>query len=365
MKWAEVDARAIERNVAIICGALRNSVALMAVVKANGYGHGASAAAIAALAGGATWLGVSSPEEALELRAGGLDVPILNLGWSHPAQLNALITGGIELSVWSPEQIAAAAEAAAQVPARVHVKIDTGMRRLGAAPAALGQVIAALDRAVGRVEAVGAFTHFASADAASPDFTLEQNDAFVRAVEPLRERWPGLLLHAANSAAALRFSETHHDLVRCGIAIYGYAPLHAEGLAQLYPAMAFKACVTETKTVYSGDTVGYGGTWVAQRDTRVATIAVGYADGVQRAQSNRGTILIGGRRCPIVGRVSMDQLTADISEVDGVHPRDAAVVFGRQGAEWLGADEVAATVGTISNEVLCAVSGRVRRVAVG
>jgi alanine racemase len=210
---------------------------------------------------------------------------------------------------------------------------------------------------------VAAFTHFADAED-DPDFTLRQDHVFVGAVDGLRRRWPGLLLHAANSAAALGLPETRHDLVRCGIAIYGYAPVGFPAAAEFRPAMSFRARVTQVKTVRPGQSVGYGRTWVAERDTRVAAIAAGYADGVQRVQSNRGLVLVGGRRCPIIGRVSMDQLTADVSLVHEVRPGDEAVLFGRQGDAWLGADEVAAAGGTITYEVLCAVSSRVPRLRV-
>jgi alanine racemase len=237
------------------------------------------------------------------------------------------------------------------------------MGRLGALAAQLPELMAAVERAGTTVEPVAAFTHFADAED-DPEFTLAQDQVFLEAAAMLRRRWPGLLLHAANSAAALGLPATRHDLVRCGIAIYGYAPAGAEGAARLRPAMSLHARVTQVKTVRSGQSVGYGRTWVAERDTRVAAIAAGYADGVQRAQSNRGSVLVGGHRCPIIGRVSMDQLTADVSLVEGVRAGDEAVIFGRQGGGWLGADDVASAVGTISYEVLCAVSARVPRLRV-
>jgi alanine racemase len=361
MRWAEVDPSAIRDNAAAIRGALGGGVALMAMVKAGAYGHGAVVAAAAACAGGATWLGVSSPDEALELAAEGLDAEILTVGWTHPGRLAELIDAGVHLTVWEPEQVAAAATAAGRRPARLHLKIDSGMGRLGSAPGAVPDLLRAVERAGRRVEPVGAFTHFADADAATTDHTLGQDRVFLGAVEPLRERWPGLLLHAANSAATLRLPQTRHDLVRCGIALYGYPPEMAGATLTLRPAMAFKALVTQVKTVLPGQSVGYGRTWAAQRETRVATVAAGYADGVHRAQSNRGTVLIGGRRCPVIGRISMDHLTADVSAVDAVRPADEAVLFGRQGTAWLGADEVAAAGGTISYEILCSVSSRVPR----
>jgi alanine racemase len=362
-QWADVDVAAIRHNVGVIRGVVGGGVAVMAMVKAGGYGHGDLLAAAAALEGGAAWLGVSSAEEALHLRAEGFACPLLIVGAANPAQLTALVTAGVDLAVWDPDQVAAAAAAGAGTPARLHLKVDSGMGRLGALPAQLPELSAAVERAGARVLPVAAFTHFADAED-DPEYTLAQDAVFLEAAGALRRRWPGLLLHAANSAAALDLPATRHDLVRCGIAIYGYAPAGAEGAARLRPAMSFQARVTQVKTVRSGQSVGYGRTWVAERDTRVAAIAAGYADGVQRAQSNRGSVLVGGRRCPIIGRVSMDQLTADVSLVEGVKAGDEAVLFGRQGGEWLGADEVASAAGTISYEVLCAVSARVPRLGV-
>ncbi len=363
-RWADVDAAAIRHNLGLIRRTVGEGVAIMAMVKAAGYGHGAALAAAAALDGGATWLGVSSAEEALQLRAEGFSVPLLVVGAAHPAHLGALVAAGVQVTVWDPEQVAAVAGAAGHgLPARIHLKVDSGMGRLGALPEAVPALARAVERAGPRVEPVAAFTHFADAEA-DPDFTLRQDRVFVEAVAGLRRRWPGLLLHAANSAAALGLPETRHDLVRCGIAIYGYAPAGLPAAAELRPAMSLRARVTQVKTVRPGQSVGYGRTWVAERDTRVAAIAAGYADGVQRAQSNRGSVLVGGCRCPIIGRISMDQLTADVSPVDEVRPGDEAVLFGRQGDLWLGADEVAAAGGTISYEVLCAVSSRVPRLRV-
>ena len=362
-RWADVDAAAIRHNLGVIREVVGDGVAVMAMVKAGGYGHGDTLAAAAALDGGASWLGVSSAEEALHLRAEGFACPLLIAGAASPAHLAALVAAGVDLAVWDPDQVDDAAAAGAGTPARLHLKIDSGMGRLGALPAQLPELMAAVDRAGARVEPVAAFTHFADAED-DPGYTLGQDAVFLEAAAALRQRWPGLLLHAANSAAALGLPATRHDLVRCGIAIYGYAPAGAEGAARLRPAMSFHARVTQVKTVRSGQSVGYGRTWVAERDTRVAAIAAGYADGVQRAQSNRGSVLVGGCRCPIIGRVSMDQLTADVSLVEGVKAGDEAVLFGSQGGGWLGADDVGSAAGTISYEVLCAVSARVPRLRV-
>jgi alanine racemase len=363
-KWADVDAAAIRHNVEVIRRVVGESVAVMAMVKADGYGHGATLAASAALEGGASWLGVSSADEALRLRAEGFTARVLVVGWASPAQLPDLIAAGVDLAVWEPGQVAAAAAAAGRVPARLHLKVDSGMGRLGALPSSVPELVGAVERAGANVDPIGAFTHFADAEAA-PEFTLTQDSVFLVAVGEMRRRWPGLILHAANSAAALGIPATRHDLVRCGIAVYGYAPPGLEGVAELRPAMSFRARVIQVKTLRRGRSVGYGRTWVAERETRVAAIVAGYGDGVQRAQSNRGSVLVGGRRCPIIGRVSMDQLTADVSLAEDVRPGDEAVIFGRQGDVWLGADDVAAAAGTISYEVLCAVSGRVPRLPAG
>jgi alanine racemase len=362
-RWADVDAAAIRHNLGVIREVVGDGVAVMAMVKAGGYGHGDTLAAAAALDGGASWLGVSSAEEALHLRAEGFAGPLLIAGAASPAHLAALVAAGVDLAVWDPDQVDDAAAAGAGTPARLHLKVDSGMGRLGVLPAQLPELMAAVDRAGARVEPVAAFTHFANAED-DPGYTLGQDAVFLEAAAALLQRWPGLLLHAANSAAALGLPATRHDLVRCGIAIYGYAPAGAEGAARLRPAMSFHARVIQVKTVRSGQSVGYGRTWVAERDTRVAAIAAGYADGVQRAQSNRGSVLVGGRRCPIIGRVSMDQLTADVSLVEAVKAGDEAVLFGRQGGVWLGADDVGSAAGTISYEVLCAVSTRVPRLRV-
>jgi alanine racemase len=359
-KWAEVDAAALRENAAVVAAHVEADVAVMAMVKANGYGHGLSIAAEAALAGGATWLGVSSPEEALE--AIGFGVPVLNVGWSNPSTHLDLVSAGVDITVWSPEDVESLARAALQAgrPARVHVKIDTGMGRLGARPEELGALRRVLSEYADRIELTGIYTHFADSEAPDLGFTEEQHRRFLELVPPFRELAPETLLHTANSGAILRMAETHHDLVRLGIALYGYPPETARDAVPLRPAMTVFALVTRVVTVAAGDTVGYCRTWRAEAPARIATVAAGYADGVQRAQSNRGTVLIGGVRCPIVGLVSMDQIGVDVSEVDGVRAGDEVTLFG----PGLGADEVAAVVGTIPHEVLCAVSARLPRVVV-
>ncbi|MGI8848016.1 MAG: alanine racemase [Candidatus Dormibacteria bacterium] len=366
MKWAEIDRGAITGNVAALTRHVGSNVAVMAMVKANGYGHGAIAAGEAALAGGATWLGVSSAEEAIQLVDAGLQATVLTVGWTPPSQVEALVRRGVHLTVYDPaclDDIVATARAAGR-PALLHIKLDSGMGRLGARREVVPALVEALRRGGDAVELRGLFTHFADADGADVDFTEVQHARFLEAATALRQVGSGALLHCANSAATLRLPHMHHDIVRPGIAIYGYAPPACGGIVDLRPAMSLHCSVTLAKTVRAGDSVGYGRTWVAEHDTLVATLACGYADGIHRAQSNRGVALVGGVRVPFIGRVSMDQITLDISDVEGVSIGDEAVLFGRQESAELGADEVAARIGTISYEILCAVSARVPRVVV-
>jgi len=365
LKWAEIDVGALRANAAALRRHVGEETAVMAMVKANGYGHGAVLASRAFLDGGASWLGVSSAEEALQLRSAGIAAPILLAGWTDPSCQEALVRADVDMSVWDEEAIAAieAAAAAAGRAARVHLKVDTGMSRLGVRAAAAGPLLAAMARSP-RLDLVGVFTHFADADGVEPVFTEEQHQRFLGVVEVARDLEPSVIVHCANSATALRYPQMRHDAVRSGIALYGYAPPGATGIVELRPAMTVVACVTQVRTVLAGDSVGYGRTWTAPRDTRVATVAAGYADGLQRAQSNSGRVLISGVRCPVVGRVSMDQVGVDVSAVHGVKAGDEAVVLGSGDGGVLGAAEVADAAGTISYEVLCGISARVPRIVI-
>jgi alanine racemase len=230
------------------------------------------------------------------------------------------------------------------------------MYRQGVDAASLPAVVARIAAASPRLQLTGVFTHLADADGADTAHAEQQHARFLQAVEVARQFAPEVPVHAANSAAALRFPHMRHHMVRPGIALYGYPPANCPTVAVL-PALSFQAVVAHVHTVPRGESVGYGCTWVAPRDTLVATIAAGYADGVHRAQSNRGSVRIHGVRCPILGRVSMDQLTVDITAVPDTAPGDVATLVGLE----LPADEVAAVEDTISYEVLCAISGRVPR----
>jgi len=362
MKWAEIDHAALRDNAAAFKAAMGAGVELIAMVKAEAYGHGAVEAVRAFSEGGATRFGVALPGEALQLRRAGVTDPVLVTGWAHPDAHQAMVEAGVELTIPDPASVHAVLAAAERAgrPARVHLKVDTGMNRQGVRPDDVPAVLAQLQAAAPHLQLAGVFTHFADADGADPAPTERQHEAFLPVVAAVRDVHPEVLVHASNSAAALRFPHMRHDAVRPGIALYGYLPPHCPPV-ELRPAMTVRAVVTHIKTVPAGETVGYGRTWRAERDTRVATVAAGYADGLHRAQSNRGAVIAAGVRCPIVGIVSMDQATVDISAADGVEVGDAVIIVGGRGAQRLGADEVAAVEGTISYEVLCAVSARVPR----
>ncbi len=363
LKRVEVDASAIRANTSALVQHVGSSVRVMAMVKSNGYGHGIRLAAEAAIAGGATWLGVASSAEAFDVSTFG--VPVLIVGRCDPGSHEALIAEGIETTVYDAEGVDTTAGAAARTGrrARVHVKVDTGMGRLGVSPDGLGELLRTLAKYSADVEIAGVFTNFADSDAPDLGFTDQQHECFLAAVDEVRSVASDALAHCSNSGAILRAPHMHHDLVRPGIALFGYAPETAAGVVDLRLAMTMLAPVTQVKTVQAGTPVGYGCTWIAPGPTRVATVAAGYADGVLRAQSNTGVVLVAGCRCPIVGRVSMDQLCVDVSGVDvQVRPGDDVVLFGEQAGARLGADEVGIYAGTIEREILTAVADRIPRI---
>lgn len=366
VRWAEIDVGALRHNAAQIKAALSPSVQLLAMVKSNGYGHGAITASLAALSGGATWLGVYTPDEALALRRAGFTERLLVAGWSPRERLGALVADDVDITVFDAAGVdmVNTAALACGARARVHVKIDSGLGRLGARPAGLPELVEALRRTADRLDVAGVFTHFADPER-DPDFTAEQHARFLGAAEELRALAPDALLHTCGSAAILAFPEMHHDLVRLGIALYGYAPVDLLGANRLQPCMTVLARVAQVKDVDAGETVGYSRTWTASATRRIATVAIGYGQGIPRALSNRGSLMIGGHRCPIVGIVNMDQVTVDVTDVRGVDVGDVAMFFGVHEGVQVGADEVAAELETIPHELICGISGQVPRVTVG
>lgn len=359
LRWVEIDVDTLARNAAVIATLVRPA-RLMAMVKSNGYGHGIRIAARAALDGGATWLGVYTPGEAIELRAAGVTARMLVLGWTPPGQEDRLIDAGVDISILDADGVRAAAAAAGRTGRRVrgHVKIDSGLHRLGTLPETVESLVAALRDAGDRVEVAGLFTHFADAGADSA-FTVTQHTRFLDAVEVIRPLAPDALLHTSGSAAVLAHPAMHHDLVRVGIAFYGYPPV--PGPASLRPAMHVFCRIAQVRTVAPGETVGYGRTWRAETARRIATATMGYGQGLPRALSNCGHLALRGRRCPIVGVVSMDQVSVDVTDIDGVAAGDVAMFIGERDGVRIGADEVGDRAGTLPHEILCGVSDGIPR----
>jgi alanine racemase len=356
---ARVNLAAIERNVARLRRATGPGVALCAVVKADGYGHGAAPAARAALSGGATWLAVATAREAAELRAAGVEGRLLVLGALTADELAVALGARADVVAWREEFVAAIDR-----PARVHVKLDTGMGRLGTRDAAEATRVADAVAGAPGLELAGAMTHFATADEPGDDFMPEQLARFVAWARPLRQRHPGILLHAANSAATLRDPATHFDVVRAGVAIYGLDPFQRDPAEQdLEPALELCSYVAEAKAIARGESAGYGRRFVAEAPTTLATIPVGYGDGVRRALTNDADVLIGGARRPLRGTVSMDNVTVELGpDADRAAARGAeAVLIGARGGERILAEEWAARLQTINYEIVCSISARVPR----
>jgi alanine racemase len=352
---AHIDLGAITANAATLRASLDRGVELCAVVKADAYGHGAVPSACAALRGGADRLAVVSGREALDLRVAGVDAPLLVLGALDDAELEMALEADADVSAWTPEF---AACLRGRPDARVHVKLDTGLGRLGTRNSA------AADRVVRMLgdRVVGLWTHLATADDLGPDgsaFCDEQLTRFRAWALPHRTRRPSLRLHAANSAAALARADAHFDMVRCGIALYGVDPFGVGPERHgLRPALSLRSHVAAVKPCAAGESVGYGRTFVAQRATRVATIPLGYGDGWRRSLSNNADVVIRGRRHPLVGTVSMDNVTADLGSGSDVRVGDEAVLLGAG----ITAEEVARRAGTIANEVTTGLLPRTERV---
>jgi alanine racemase len=359
---ARVNLAAIERNCARLRAGTREGVQLCAVVKADGYGHGALASARAALAGGASWLAVVTAAELRELREGGIDGPVLVMGALTSLELGQALAAGGDVVVWNERDVRAVADAGG---GRVHVKLDSGMGRLGTRdPAQASAVVAAVDSSPG-VELAGAMTHFATADELHDGgFFDAQLDAFGGWVRDLKAARSGLLVHAANSAAALRDAGAQFDMVRAGIAIYGMDPYGEDAAARdLEPALELHTYVADVKPCRAGESAGYGRRFIAERDTVIAVLPVGYGDGWRRGLTNNCEVLIGGVRHPLVGTISMDSSTVDLGP-DGSAALlgEQAVLIGAQGAGRITAEEVAARLGTINYEITCGLSARVPRV---
>lgn len=360
---ARVNVGAIERNCARLRAELREGCELCVVVKADGYGHGAVASARAALRGGATRLAVAGSHEALELRQAGLEgVPLLVMGALSECELREALGAQAEVVVWTDDHVRAVARAGG---GRVHVKLDTGMGRLGTRDPQQATRVVELVGGEPGVELVGAMTHFATADDRGDSFFHRQLGLFGDWVAQVKAAHPEVVAHAANSAATLREPEAHFDMVRCGIAVYGMDPFWRDPLARsLEPALELSSYVAEVKPCAPGQSAGYGRSFIAERFTHLGVLPIGYGDGWRRGLSNNAEVLIGGARHPLVGTVSMDNMTVDLGpEADGEQLRGAAAVLvGRQGRQRITAEEVAERLDTINYEITCGLTPRVPRV---
>ncbi|MGI8712356.1 MAG: alanine racemase [Solirubrobacteraceae bacterium] len=364
---ASVNLAAIQRNAARLHAGLAGGTQLCAVVKADASGHGAVPTARAALAGGATRLAVATVDEAAQLRAGGLTAPVLIMGAISEQELPVALTAGAELVAWSErfvDDLEAAGRSGARgdSPIAVHVKLDTGMGRLGTRQASRALAVADRIRGAGSGGLVlaGAMTHFATADG-DPEFFAEQLALFAPFAWRLRED-AEVPAHAANSAATLRDPASHFDMVRCGIALYGCDPMNSDpDAAGLEPAMVLSSYVAAVKPARPGESAGYGRRFVADRDTWIATLPIGYADGIRRDLTNNCDVLIAGRRYPLVGTVSMDNVTVDLGTGSDVKVGQEAILIGRCGTERQTVEDLANRLGTVAHEILCGISARVPR----
>jgi alanine racemase len=357
---ARVNLAAIERNAARMRRELAAGGALCAVVKADGYGHGAVPAARAALAGGATWLAVVAAGEAAALRAAGIHVPVLVMGALSPQELGVALEADADVVAWDEDFVAAVG---ARGGGSVHVKLDTGMGRLGTRDAAAATRVAEAALATGGVFLAGAMTHFATADERGDAFFGEQLARFRAWALPLKAAHPPIILHAANSAATLREPAARLDMVRAGVAIYGLDPFLEDAAARdLEPALELHSYVAAVKPIAAGQSAGYGRRFVAAEPTYTATVPIGYGDGVRRALTNNADMLVRGMRRPLVGTVSMDNVTLDVGSPPAAAVGDGAVLIGAQGDERITAEEIARRLGTINYEITCGLLPRVPRV---
>jgi alanine racemase len=369
--WAEIDLSAVARNVRSLKTLVGENCRLMAVVKADGYGHGLFRVAGTALDNGASALGVARIEEGIRLREQGVRAPILVMGYTPARLCREMIDHDLAQTVWSADDARALSEGAVAAGAAisVHFKVDTGMGRLGK-DIVTGGMAEAVREAVAvndlpGVALTGVYTHFAAADDADKTYTGTQTDLFSRFVTQAQAAGlSSIIRHAANSAAIIDLPAAHFDMVRAGIAIYGLYPSTAVNRRRvaLQPAMTLKTRVIQLKQVPAGTKVSYGATYTTPRPTTLAVVPIGYAEGYNRLLSSRGHMLVNGRRAPVVGRVCMDLTVLDVGGIEGVRVEDEVVVFGKQGGEQIAVEEIAAALNTINYEVVTTVTDRVPRV---
>ena len=377
--WAEIDLSAIANNIGRLRSLLGPDTRMMSVVKANAYGHGMLPVSRQVLTSGSDFLGVARYEEAMQLRRAGIEAPILIFGYTPPAFTRELVANNLTQTIYSYQTAREMAAAARQLEGRltVHLKVDTGMGRLGivagtvdgssgsasVSPTAIDEIAAIKGLAGLAVE--GVYTHFATADQADKRFAHLQLELFKGLTSALAERGIAFdICHAANSAATIDMPEAHMDMVRAGISIYGLYPSDAVSHERivLIPAMTLKSRIIHLKDVDPGFPVSYGATAKTKRATTIATVSIGYADGYNRMLSSRGRMRVRGKFAPVIGRVCMDQTMLDVGHIPGVRVGDEVVVFGHSGTEELPVAEIADLLGTINYEVVSGIADRVGRV---
>lgn len=364
--WAEIDLKAFRRNFRNIQSHLRKNTKILAVVKANAYGHAAVPLAREALKLGASSLGVSSLEEGIFLRENGVKGEILILGSIYPLEnLAAAAQYNLIPTISSVQGVAELVHIAKRSKKILpfHLKVDTGMGRIGVSPESAAKLLQKIALR-GEIRMAGMYTHFACADS-DRDFTLRQLSRFLETVKYAKALGMKFTAHAANSAALFKYRQAHLDMVRPGISLYGLPPYAgAEKTIKLDPALSWKTRIVYLKRIKKNSTVSYGRTFSAKRQTTIATLPVGYADGYDRQLSNKGVVLIRGRHCPVVGRVTMDMIMVDVTAARGAEIGDEAVLIGRQNGVELPAGDMAAKLNTINYEVTCGISYRVPRILV-
>ncbi len=359
--WVEVDLKIVADNVHYLHQ--YTGVHIMAIVKANGYGHGATAIAQAAIRGGATWLGVARIEEGLELRSTFPDIPILLLGYTPPAKYQTAIANDLSLTIWNIDQLNLAHQTAQdhKRKAKIHLKVDTGMSRLGVQTDD-GLKFAHQIVALPHVEFEGLFTHFARADESDPEPTDLQAALFQELVNKIKAQgiYPKVI-HTANSAASITRPETLFDLVRTGILIYGLDPSdECPAPPSIRPALSWKSVISQIKVLPAGRGISYGHEYTTSKSERVGTVPVGYADGFRRTKNN--ILLVSGKRIPVIGRVCMDQIVVRLDLVPWVQEGEEVVLLGCQGEEQISAEELASRWNTNNYDVVCGIGQRVPRI---
>jgi alanine racemase len=368
--WVEIDLGALSGNVKQLVKLLSPRTQLMAVVKADAYGHGSVAVAKTALEAGASWLGVATVPEGIQLREDGIKAPILILGATNtPEQIQAIAHWQLQPTLCSPKQALEFSNTLETINYNsslpVHIKLDTGMSRLGTNWQQAAEFVQ-LVQGLPHLDIASIYSHLATAD--SPDATVmvEQHRRFEEAIAHIKAKGIKIpSLHLANSAATLTDSKLHYDMVRVGLAIYGlYPATHLYNQIKLQPVLQLKARVTQVKTIAAGTGVSYGHHFIAPREMRLAVVGIGYADGVPRHLSNQMEVLIRGQRVPQIGAITMDQIMLDVSSIPDLQEGEIVTLLGEQGKEQISADDWANRLNTISWEILCGFKHRLPRVAI-